>query len=116
MRIPPSTTAAMVGMMTSKNRRDRTRQFFSARRDEAREAVPPPSRCCPPGDWPNTSGGDPFRAAPDSTAAPGWVSAGSRSVAAEGMRRFFLVLDSTALAPLTMERAGVERHAGAATE
>src|SRR6185437_14135993 len=33
MRVPPSTTAVSVGIVISSRRRDRTRQFFSARRE-----------------------------------------------------------------------------------
>src|ERR1700722_16302076 len=33
MRVPPSTTAVSVGMVISSSRRDRTRQFFRARRE-----------------------------------------------------------------------------------
>src|SRR5580704_16419362 len=103
-------------MITSRNRRDRTRQFFSARRELARALGAAPSRCWSPAAGLKTSGGEPFWAATGSSAAAEWPLAECRSTAAEGMRRLFLVLDSTALAPLTMGPVGVQRHAGAAGE
>ncbi len=44
--MPPSTTAVSVGMAISRTRRERTRQFLSARRELAARA---PGLACSPG-------------------------------------------------------------------
>src|SRR5882724_5730008 len=115
MNTPPAATAVTVGMITSRNSRDRTRQFFSARREAGLGAAPAP------GCWPPCAGGTTSDAGLPGAAAP---SAPANKLAARdvgliaalGKPRVRLALDSTALAPLTMRRGGVQRHASAAAE
>src|SRR6266571_2515362 len=114
MKIPPAATAVTVGMITSRNSRDRTRQFFSARREAGRGAD------SAPGCWrPSRTGEDPLGAELSGAAAPatgGLASCVTCLIAGRGIPRIFLALDSAVLGPLTMRPTGVQRHAGAATE
>src|SRR5580698_5929606 len=101
MKIPPAATAVTVGMITSRTSRDRTRQFFSARRAE---------RCAgwAPGCWPppsadaNTSGAEVFPGAVSFGAVDRLTAPDVDLTAARGLPPVFLALDSTAPAPLTM--------------
>src|SRR5436309_7260920 len=113
MKTPPAATAVTVGMITSRNSRDRTRQFFSARREAGPAADPAP------GGWPPGAGGTTSEAGLPGAAAPSGTTdkLASRDVgliAMLGKPRVRLALDSTALAPLTMRPGGVQRHASAA--
>src|SRR5512146_2002953 len=107
MKIPPAATAVTVGITTSRNSRDRTRQFFSARR-EAR-----PGAAAPGGRPPSWTGASPPGTEPSSATAPvaagatpfvTWLNAGSWTP------RIFLALDKAVPVPLTMTPTGVQRH------
>src|SRR5690348_18500743 len=107
MKIAPAATAVTVGMTTSRNSRDRTFQFFRARREAGRRVSPASSDWLPPG------GRDAPGAEPPGAAA-GPPSRDPPLIAELGILRIFLDRDRTALARLTMRSTGVQRHQCAA--
>src|SRR2546430_2431710 len=115
MKTPPAATAVTGGVITSRNSRDRTPPFFSARREAGLSARPAPRRRAP------RARGATLRARLARAAAPTaptgmLVSRDVGLIAALGKPRARLALDSTALAPFTMRPGGVQRHASAVAE
>src|SRR5215469_15970003 len=125
MRMPPRTTAARTGMMTSRSNRERTLQFFSA----LRELLPGTCDAGPPPCWPLAEAGAPCwplvevgagslkGMPPEATrlsiaaCSPVRADACSEASAAAAVRAF-LLLDHTALAPLILGPLGTRSDAG----
>src|SRR6516165_1977943 len=94
MRIAPSATAVRVGMVISSSSRERTRQFFSARREAGRawgtSAGPVPLPSAGPSGLPRPSPGASAPSRPKAGPSPAWSPA-----AAGATREMFLLRDDT---------------------
>src|SRR5712691_11611001 len=133
MRMPPSITAVTVGMAISRRRRERTRQFFRARRDPGLgPSAAADGRCWPLPDGSTSADGVPSADATGCAAADGWVAdgarlpgsprlsltdgarlplpAGTRVPASGAPRAFLFLMDSTARPPLTQGPAGADQY------
>src|SRR5215470_15489458 len=114
--MPPRATAARIGMMTSRSNRERTRQFFRARREPRAGDRGRAPRCCW---WPLVeAGAGPLEdTPPGATGSPAAPCSPARAdacpeVSAAVAVRVLLLVDHTALAPLILGLLGTRYGCG----